>query len=135
MKNLFFKGRFIFIPIAVVAFLSLISFAVMQLWNNLLPAILHVSVITFWQAMGIFILCKILFGFGKGGRGWGGRGGAPWMRHKMEERFKNMTPEEKEKFKQKMRERGGCGPWGRNDGHPSNRDWDTFEKETAKPTE
>src|ERR1700712_5090989 len=99
MKNLFFKGRFIFIPIAAAAFLSLISFAVMQLWNNLLPVILHVSAITFWQAMGIFVLCKILFGFGKGGRGWGGRG--PWMRHRMEERFKNMTPEEKDKFKQK----------------------------------
>ncbi|MDB5003210.1 MAG: hypothetical protein JWQ34_1435 [Mucilaginibacter sp.] len=137
MKNLFYKGRFIFIPIAVAAFVSLISFAVMQLWNHLLPDILHVTAITFWQAMGIFILCKILFGFGhKGGRGWGGRGGAPWMRHKMEERFKSMTPEEKEKFKQKLRERGACGPWGRGHDHPFNRDWDAFDKETeAKPTE
>jgi len=133
MKRLFFRGRFIFIPIAVAAFLSLASFVVMQLWNNLLPAILHVSAITFWQAMGIFILCKILFGFGKGGGPrWGGRG--PWMRHRMEERFKNMTPEEKEKFKQKMRERG-CGPWGHHEGHPFNRNWDDLEKETAKPTE
>ncbi|MDB4925450.1 hypothetical protein [Mucilaginibacter sp.] len=135
MKNLFFKGRFIFIPIAVAAFLSLISFVVMQLWNNLLPAILHVSVITFWQAMGIFILSKILFGFGKGGRGWGGRGGAPWMRHKMEERFKNMTPEEKEKFKQKMRERGGCGPWGRSDSFDFNMNNFVDRTEPAKPTE
>jgi len=134
MKRLFFRGRFIFIPIAIAAFLSLASFVVMQLWNNLLPAILHVSVITFWQAMGIFILCKILFGFGKGGGPrWGGRG--PWMRHRMEERFKNMTPEEKEKFKQKMRERGACGPWGNDERHPFNRNWDDFEKETAKPTE
>lgn len=137
MKNLFYKGRFIFIPIAVAAFVSLISFAVMQLWNHLLPDILHVTAITFWQAMGIFILCKILFGFGhKGGRGWGGRGGAPWMRQKMEERFKSMTPEEKEKFKQKMRDRANCGPWGRGHDHPFNRDWDAFDKEAeAKPTE
>lgn len=136
MKQLFFKGRFIFIPIAVAAFLSLVSFAVMQLWNNLLPAILHVTAITFWQAMGIFILCKILFGFGhKGGRGWGNRGGAPWMRRKMEERFKSMTPEEKEKFKQKMRERAACGPWGRDDHHPFNRDWDQFDAETQAKTE
>jgi hypothetical protein len=139
MKNLFYKGRFVFIPIAVAAFVSLISFAVMQLWNHLLPDILHVTAITFWQAMGIFILCKILFGFGhKGGRGWGGRGGgAPWMRQKMEERFKSMTPEEKEKFKQKMRDRANCGPWGRGGhDHPFNRDWDAFDKETeAKPVE
>ncbi|MFI5159238.1 MAG: hypothetical protein ACHQF4_10260 [Sphingobacteriales bacterium] len=104
MKRIFFKGRFIFIPILAAAVLALVSFVVMQLWNNLLPAILHVGIITFWQAMGIFILCKILFGFGKGGRGWG-NGGAPWMRRRMEEKFKNMTPEEKERFKQKMAER------------------------------
>ncbi|GAA3972524.1 hypothetical protein [Mucilaginibacter dorajii] len=118
MKRAFYKGRFIFIPFAVAAFLSLISFVVMQLWNNLLPAILHVSAITFWQAMGIFILCKILFGFGKGGGkpGWAQQG-APWMRKRMEERFRNMSPEEKEHFKAKMKDRmcdwGGRGRGGR----------------------
>lgn len=133
MKRIFFKGRFIFIPLAVAAFLSLVSFVVMQLWNALLPAILHVGVITFWQAMGIFILCKILFGFGKGHRGFG-RGGAPWMRHKMEERFKNMTPEEREKFKQQWADR--CGFGGRK--HFGQHRWDDFSEvktETAKPTE
>lgn len=116
MKKIFYKGRFVFIPIVAAAFLSLISFVVMQLWNNLLPGILHVSVITFWQAMGIFILCKILFGFGKGGRMGGG---TPWMRNRMQERFKNMTPEEKEQFKVKMSgrmrdcsERGWGNAWG-----------------------
>jgi hypothetical protein len=134
MKQFIYKGRFIFIPIAVAAFLSLISFAVMQLWNCLLPGIMHVTTITFWQAMGIFILCKILFGFGhKGGRGWGGRGGAPWMRAKMEERFKSMTPEQKEKFKQKMRDRANCGPWGGHGGFE--RDWEQFETESPKATE
>jgi hypothetical protein len=137
MKQIFYKGRFIFIPIAVAAFLSIVSFAVMQLWNCLLPGIMHVTIITFWQAMGIFILCKILFGFGHkgGGRGWGGRGGAPWMRGKMEERFKSMSPEEKEKFKQKMRDRASCGPWGRDQNNPFNRDWDKFEEDSAKATE
>src|SRR4051812_16243955 len=102
MKRIFFEKpyRFVFIPIGVAAILSLVSFIVMQLWNNLLPDILHVGVITFWQAMGIFVLSKILFGFGKGGRGFGGHGGNPWMRRKMEEKFKNMTPEKREHFKQ-----------------------------------
>ncbi len=113
MRNHFYKRRFIFIPLAVAAFLSLTSFVVMNLWNYLLPGILHVGVITFWQAMGIFILCKILFGFGKGGPRFGG-GNAPWMRRKMEERFKNMTVEEKEKFKARMQD-SICnrGRWGR----------------------
>lgn len=125
MKRTFYKWRFIFIPIGIAAFLTLISFVVMQLWNNLLPGILHVGAITFWQAMGIFILCKILFGFGKGGKpGWGG-GGNPWMRKRMEERFKNMSAEEQERFKAKMRDRN-CG-W---DNHGRfGRPWDNFNPE------
>jgi hypothetical protein len=134
MRNLFFKGRFVFIPLAIIAFLSVASFAVMELWNNLIPDIFHLGAITFGQAMGLFVLCKILFGFGKGGRGWGGRGGAPWMRQRMEERFKSMTPEQKEKFKQKMRDRS-CGPWGHDGGHRFG-DWDKFTEEpAAKPAE
>jgi len=110
MRHKFYRARFILIPIGVVAFLSLVSFVVMTLWNYLLPGILHVGLITFWQAMGIFILSKILFGFGKGGHRMGG--GAPWMRHKWAEKFKNMTPEERELFKAKMEQHCGRGRWG-----------------------
>jgi len=104
----------------------------MILWNNLLPAILHVGVITFWQAMGVFVLCKILFGFGKGGRGGMG---APWMRGRMEHRFNNMTPEEREKFKQQWESRkcGFGGPGGR---RGFGADWEDFTtKEAPKATE
>jgi hypothetical protein len=126
MKRFFYKGRFVFIPIAAAAFLSLISFVVMQLWNNLLPDILHVGAINFWQAMGIFVLCKILFGFGQGGPM---RGGAPWMRGKMMEKMKNMTPEERERFKVQFGDRM-CGPRGRGWG----RDWKADKTtETADP--
>ena len=106
-----FKNRkklFLF-PLGVIAILALVSYIVMLLWNNLLPDILHVTAITYWQAMGIFILSKILFGFGgKGGPG----GGAPWMRRKraMEERLHNMSPEERNNFKQQWKDR--CN-WGR----------------------
>lgn len=114
MKRAILKSRyrFIFIPFAAAAFLALISFTVMQLWNNLLPDILHVSLISFWQAMGLFILCKILFGFGRGGR-FGG--GAPWMRKSMEDRFNNMTPEERIRFKEQFGDRMCRGRWGRGD--------------------
>ncbi|MES2809354.1 MAG: hypothetical protein V4619_12045 [Bacteroidota bacterium] len=136
MKQFFYKGRFVFVPIAIAAFLSLISYVVMQLWNCLLPDIMHVTTITFWQAMGIFILCKILFGFGKGGGrgkfGGGPWGGNPWMQKKMAERFKSMTPEEKEKFKQKMRDRASCGPWGRGHHDVFNQDWDGFDTDGTK---
>ena len=133
MKKFLFRGRFIFIPFGIAAFLSLASFAVMQLWNHLLPDIIHVGAITFWQAMGIFILCKILFGFGhRGGGGFGNKG--RWMQHKMEERFKHMTPEQREAFKQKMRDHA-CGPFGRRGRHRFDTNWDDVTEEPVKPTE
>jgi hypothetical protein len=127
-----FKKKFIFIPFFAAGALALVSYIVMLLWNYLLPDILHASTITYWQAMGLFVLAKILFGFG----GRGGRGGAPWMRHRME-RFKNMSPEEQDRFKEQMRAR--CGKWGRNREHFFG-DWEKqgaadTAKEAAKPTE
>lgn len=120
MKKFMYKGRFIFLPLLGVGFLALISFVVMQLWNHLLPDILNTSTITFWQAMGLFILSKILFGFGGGG---GGKMGPPWMRGRMGEKFRNMSPEEKEKFKEEMKNRM-C--WKKND-------WNTEGMEPPAP--
>ena len=121
------RRKFIFFPFLAIGALALISYIVMLLWNNLLPDILHVSAITYWQAMGILILSKILFGFG----GRGGRGGAPWMRHKME-RFRNMSPEEQQRFRDEMRSR--CSKWGRNRG---GFDWNESKatEEAPKTTE
>jgi len=123
MRTFFYRGRFVFIPLAVAAFLSLAGFVVMSLWNALMPVIFHLGVITFWQAIGIFILSKILFGFGKGGH----RGGGPWInrRHRMDEHLKNMTPEEREKFKEKL-QRCGHGRWG------ERHNWDNFAPEAEK---
>ena len=127
MKKVFYKGRFILIPLAAAAFLSVVSFAVMTLWNCLIPGIFGFSVITFWQAMGLFVLSKLLFGFGRGGgRGCGpcGGGRAPWMRWKMKERLANMSPEERDAFKQKMKER--CG------NHPFAQKWNDWAEDEKK---
>lgn len=41
---------------------------VQRLWNWRLPAIFDMREVTFWQALGLLALCRILFaGFGKGG--------------------------------------------------------------------
>jgi len=123
MRRIFYERRAWFIPLipfAIAGFLALAGVVVMSLWNALIPVIFHLGVITFWQAVGIFILCKILFGFGRGGRG-GGRG--PWGRHRMEDRFKNMTPEEKERFKEQVKNYR-CGGWGRGERHPFDPDFD-----------
>ena len=84
---------------------------VMLLWNALLPAIFGVKSIGFFQALGLLILCKILFG-GFGGHGMFARHG-----REMRERWMAMTPEQREAFiNQRGSGRGrghGCCSWGR----------------------
>ncbi len=83
-------------------FVAVFSFVVMSLWNWLVPTLFGWHLITFWQAAGILILSKILFG------GFRGRPGRHWYwRRRMMERWEQMTPEEREKFRQGVR--GHCG--------------------------
>ncbi len=76
------------------------------LWNWLVPILFNGPVITFWQALGLIVLSKILlWPFGK--RHNGHRGGA-WRPY-WKEKWSKMTPEQKESFKQRMREKCGWG--------------------------
>ena len=43
----------------------------MWLWNQLMPAIFGLHAINFWQALGMLVLCKILFGGFRGRPAWG----------------------------------------------------------------
>jgi hypothetical protein len=86
-------------------FLTVFTFVVMSLWNWLMPALFGWHLISLWQALGLLILSKILFGGFRGGprRHW------RWRRRMME-RWEQMTPEEREKFRNSMR--GACGHFG-----------------------
>ncbi|WP_051293226.1 hypothetical protein [Olivibacter sitiensis] len=101
MKRLFkSRVRFVAIPLLALACVGLVSFVVMQLWNYVVPSISGLSSITFWQAMALFLLCKLLFGFG-GGK----KGGGPWTRRAGWKRFDQMNEKEQEGFKASMRYR------------------------------
>jgi hypothetical protein len=78
------------------------GFVVMSLWNWLMPALFGWHLISFWQAVGLLALAKILFG---GFRGRPGRH-MNWRRRMME-RWEQMSPEERDKFRHAMRSR--CG--------------------------
>ena len=93
--------------IAIVAIgISLLTFIFMALWNWLIPPLFRGPVLTFWQALGLLVLSKIML-FGLRGK----PGPPPWhWRRRMMERWEQMTPEERQKFKEGMR---GCGPFGR----------------------
>jgi len=72
---------------------------VMHLWNWLLPPLFGWKWITFWQAVGLLALCRILFG-GVSGRGLHRSNFRRRMSERWEERWAKMTPEEREKFRQ-----------------------------------
>lgn len=93
------------IPPLFVLFVGLGGWVVMQLWNWLMPAVFDLPVVTFWQALGLLALSRILFGnFGPGRRGGGG---PPWMRHRLAKRWDTLTPEERDRVRRSMRH--GCG--------------------------
>ena len=71
------------------------------LWNWLLPTLFGLPPVTFWQALGLLALGRILFG----GFGLHGRSGSHYRR-----RWEAMTPEERERVRQRMRERWGLRP-------------------------
>jgi hypothetical protein len=102
------------IVIAPLAILGMTLFAflggeiVRQLWNRLLPALFGLPQVTFWQALGLLVLCRILFG-GFGMRGSSRSDRSDWRRRKAE-RWERMTPEERERFRRGMLGRLGFGP-------------------------
>ena len=102
MKNYRVKKGIVFFSIFIPA-VVLFGFLVMWLWNAILPAVLGVKAISFLQALGLLVLSKILFG-GFGGGRWGG--GYRW-KQKMNERWGNMSPGERENFKAEWMNR--CG--------------------------
>jgi hypothetical protein len=95
-------------PLAIVAFVLFIALGgvvVRELWNWLLPPLFNWRPVTFWQAIGLLALCRILFGgFGLHGSSRSG------SRRRMAERWDRMTPEEREQFRQSLRGRCGFGP-------------------------
>ena len=92
------------LKIAAIGGLAVAVFGlvVTSLWNWLGPAVFGAHTITFWQGLGLLVLARILFG------GMHGRPGRPghWS-GRMRDRWNEMTPEERERFRQGIRSR--CG--------------------------
>jgi len=93
------------IAILCAAVLFGLGFAVQALWNWLVPMIFGLRTLTYWQAVGVIVLSKLLFGGFGASRGAGGR-----MRQRMRDRWESMTPEQRETFRQAWRERWGVPP-------------------------
>ena len=106
------RNKFVFVLMAI-AVLALFTTAVMLLWNALIPTIFGVGSINYWQALGLFVLARILFGgFSHFGHGKMMRGGMMGhARNPMHEKWRKMTPEQQKAFIDKRRK--AMGKFGR----------------------
>ena len=95
------KGLAVFV--AVLAVVAVLSFAVMLLWNSLVPELFHGPPLQFWQALGLLLLSRILFGGLRGRGGWHGHSRQRMWR----ERWESMTPEERARLSEHFQQR--CG--------------------------
>jgi hypothetical protein len=77
------------VGMAVVAFIG--GQIVRLLWNWLAPSLFGLPMLTFWQALGVLALCRILFG------GHGVMRSSSWR------------PEDRERFRRAVRQRFGMG--------------------------
>jgi hypothetical protein len=95
------KRKLLFLPL-ILAAIGVLAAVVMLLWNWVTPALFPAALqIDYWHALGLLVLCRILFGGFKGRHGGG---------HERWHRWQTMTDEEREQFRQKFM--GRCRPNG-----------------------
>ena len=118
------------------AFILAIGFVTMTLWNCLIPDLFHGPVITFWQALGLLLLGKLLFGWhNHHNRSWEDKWarGREW-KAKFREKMAHMTPEEQARVREQLRNRCGRGFGGsRREGW--GRYWSDMDEAPRKPEE
>jgi hypothetical protein len=105
-----FKARFLGRAVLMLVAVAALGGVVMGLWNAIIPELLNgARSLDYPHALGLLVLCRILFG---GFRGHGG-----WHGHRFGHRWHAMTPEEREHFRHGLRSKmaagAGRGPFGR----------------------
>lgn len=81
----------------------------MLLWNWLVPVLFNGPEIRFPEALGLLLLSRILFGRWGGGSRCRQGGDLSW-KNRYYEKLSSMSPEARERFKSRMREKWRCGP-------------------------
>lgn len=105
MKNRSCRKLCFLMPLGIAALVALFTYAVYALWNCVLVDVLSVKTISYWQALGLLALCKILFG------GFPHRCCGPsWRERAMAKRWESATPEQREQMREEMKRRFGEWP-------------------------
>jgi hypothetical protein len=94
------------IPLFIIAAALAFGAVVMLLWNAIVPGLTGWAMLTYPKAIGLLVLCRILFG--------GFRGGGPPLKYRMmhgmhaKKNWEGLTEEERTKLKDEWSKR--CGP-------------------------
>jgi hypothetical protein len=107
MRRGFWIARGVKILVLIAVVLGVVSFVVMSLWNWLVPSLFGGPVLDYWKALGLLVLARLLFG------GLRPHGRGPWGHswHHGRKHWEQMSPEERERFRSRLRE-GWCrGGW------------------------
>ena len=85
------RRKFFAKALLVVLIIALLGWIVMRLWNWIIPTlVVHAQVIDYPRAIGLLVLCRILFG------GFRGHGGC----HKARQwRWQQMTQQERDRLR------------------------------------
>ncbi len=113
-----------------IAFVAAVIFLTMILWNWLIPEIFHGPTITYWQAFGLLLLGKLLFGWHNNGKGFKRHGG-DW-KERIRNKMAHLSPEEQEHLREKLRNR--CGGSDRFERH-FNRCWNDHDENKDAPAQ
>ncbi len=102
---------FLFACLMGIAFLALVGWTTMTLWNWLMPPIFSLVYINFWQALGLLALSRILFGgLGSSSGSWAKK--KQHWKAKMQGKWQNMSEDERADWRSKFeRHCGGNSAW------------------------
>jgi len=107
------KRKILFIVPCVIGLALLFVWVVQLLWNALIPEIVGWKAITYWQAFGILLLSKILFG----GFRFKGRGGGRCDNRHFRSKWGHLTDDDRSKFRAEWKSRftSMCKDQGKNE--------------------
>lgn len=96
------KRPYFLFPLFFIAAALVMAAAVMLLWNAIIPGLTGWALLSYPKALGLLVLCRILFGGFRGGR----HGGPPWSGNVgWRARWKGMSEEDRSAMRERWRER------------------------------
>ena len=105
MKRGMWAGKILIGTLVAIIVVYGVIIGTQYLWNWLVPELFAGPMITFWQTAGLLLLSKIfLWSFGRSSCHGGGHAGGPW-KYYWKEKWTSMSPDERERIKQKMKEK------------------------------